>query len=70
MHRIKEAISLLVMNDGPMPAEWRDHKLNGKLADCMECHVKGDLLFLYKLQTKPYCEAVIFSNIMTHSEAF
>ena len=70
MHRIKEAISLLIMNDGPMPAEWRDHKLNGKYSEFRECHVKGDLLLVYYMRNKPYCEVVVCSRIGTHSELF
>lgn len=70
MHLIKEAISLLVMNDGPLSAEWKDHKLNGTLEGMRECHVKGDLLLFYKLEQKSYCEVVIFSGVTTHSEAF
>ena len=70
MHLIKEAILLLMMNDEPMPAEWRDHKLNGAFEGMRERHVKGDLLLFYKLEQKSYCEAVIFSSITTHSEAF
>lgn len=70
MHLIKEAISLLVINDGPMPAEWRDHKLNGELEGFRECHVKGDLLLIYQIHKNSYCEVVVFYNIKTHSEAF
>ena len=70
MHIIKEVISLLLMNDGALPAEWRDHKLNGTLGDMRECHVKGDLLLFYKLVKKSFYEVAIFTNIKTHSEAF
>ena len=30
MQRLKEAMMLLIANDGPLPAEWRDHELEGK----------------------------------------
>ncbi|MBQ7543534.1 MAG: type II toxin-antitoxin system YafQ family toxin [Synergistaceae bacterium] len=70
MHLIKEAISLLMMNDGPLPAEWRDHKLTGKFEGFRECHVKGDLLLIYQIHKKSYCEVVVCYNIKTHSEAF
>ena len=29
MHRLKEAMLLLIANDGPLPAEYRDHELTG-----------------------------------------
>lgn len=70
MNRIKEVISLLVMNNGPLPPEWRDHKLNGPFDGMRECHVKGDLLLVYQIGKKSYCEVVVFLNIGTHSDIF
>ena len=70
MNRIKEAISLLVKNDGSLPAEWRDHELKGPFKGMRECHVKGDLLLVYQIGKKSYCEVVVFLNIGTHSEIF
>lgn len=70
MTRIKEAVSLLVKNEGPLPAEWRDHELKGQFEGIRECHVKGDLLLVYQTKKKSYCEVVAFLNIGTHSEIF
>ena len=70
MHIVKEAISLLVMNDTPLPAEWRDHELKGQLVGMRECHVKGDLLLVYQIREKSYCEVVAFVDVNTHSEIF
>lgn len=49
MSRIKEAMSILALNEGSMPPEWKDHQLEGKFKDYRECHVKGDLLLVYKI---------------------
>ena len=68
MHLIKEAISLLMMNDGSLPFEWRDHKLNGKFKNLIECHIKGDLLLVYQIGKKSYCELLVCYRIGTHSE--
>ena len=70
MNRIKEAVSLLVKNDGSLPAEWRDHELKGPFEGMRECHVKDDLLVVYQIGKKSYCEVVVFLNIGTHSEIF
>ena len=70
MHLIKEAISLLMMNDGPLPAEWKDHKLTGDWEGFRECHVKGDLLLVYQIREKSYCEVVVCAKIGTHSGLF
>ncbi len=70
MNRIKEVISLLVKNDGSLPAEWRDHELKGKWENFRECHAKGDLLVVYQIRKKSYCEVAVFYRAGTHSEIF
>jgi len=42
MQQLKEAMLLLIANDGAMPAEWRDHALTGDWSDHRECHIGGD----------------------------
>jgi mRNA interferase YafQ len=68
MNRFKEPMSLLVANDGPLPAEWLDHELDGEWADHRELHAKGDLLLIYRLEEND--ELVIFVRAGTHSELF
>jgi len=48
MNRLKEAMMLLVANDGPLGAEWLDHDLQGDWADHRECHIGGDFLLIYR----------------------
>ncbi len=66
MQRLKAVMALLISNDGPLPAEWLDHGLEGDWADHRECHAKGDLLLIYKLQA----DKVTFVRAGTHSELF
>ncbi len=66
MQRLKEAMLLLIANDGPLPPEWLDHELQGEWSDHRECHAKGDLLLIYKLEA----DSVIFVRAGTHSELF
>lgn len=66
MLRLEEAMLLLIANDGPLAAEWLDHELDGKWADHRECHAKGDLLLIYRLQL----DSVVFVRADTHSELF
>ena len=35
-------------NDVPLEARYRDHALGGNWADYRECHLKPDLLLIYK----------------------
>lgn len=66
MRRLKDAMMLLIANEGPLPAEWLDHELEGEWADHRECHAKGDLLLIYKLNA----DNLIFVRAGTHSELF
>ena len=66
MQRLKDVMMLLIANTGPLPAEWKDHELEGAWADHRECHAKGDLLLIYRLQA----DSVIFVRAGTHSELF
>ena len=66
MRRLKDAMMMLIANEGPLPAEWLDHELEGEWADHRECHVKGDLLLIYRLNA----DSVIFIRAGTHSELF
>ncbi len=45
---LKEAMMLLIANDVPLPAEWKDHQLHETARDLRECHIKGDLLLIYR----------------------
>ena len=64
MLRLKEVMLLLIANEGQLPAEWLDHELAGEWADNRECHAKGDLLLIYRLQA----DSVIFVRAGTHSD--
>lgn len=66
MRRLKEAMLLIIGNDGPLGAEWSDHPLNGDWSDHRELHVGGDFLLIYRLGK----ESVVFVRTGTHAELF
>ena len=66
MKRLKEAMLLLIANDGPLGPEWLDHPLKGDLSDHRECHIGGDFLLIFKTDG----DTVIFVRAGTHSELF
>ena len=41
LNRLKEAMLLLIANNGPLEPEWRDHSLDGDWVGYRECHVGG-----------------------------
>jgi len=64
--RLKEAMMLLIANDAPLGPEWLDHQLKGAWADHRECHIGGDFLLIYQIQTN----AINFVRSGTHAELF
>jgi len=69
MRRLKEAMLLVIANDGPLGAEWLDHPLKGEWADHRECHIGGDFLLIYQL-TGGANERVFFVRAGPHAELF
>lgn len=45
---VKEVIFLLAQNE-KLDEKYKDHKLTGNFKDLKECHVKPDLLLIYKI---------------------
>ena len=70
MAQLKEVMMLLVANDGPLPAEWSDHALQGPWADHRECHVGGDFLLNYHIEGTGDGATVTFVRAGTHTELF
>ncbi len=70
MNRLKEAMTLLIGNDGPLLPEWLDHALMGDWAGHRECHVGGDFLLIYTLDDSGKSGLVVFVRSGTHSELF
>jgi mRNA interferase YafQ len=67
MHRLKEAMLLLIADDAPMPPEYLDHGLSGDWEGFRECHVGGDFLLIYDLRNDG---SVIFVRAGTHADLF
>jgi mRNA interferase YafQ len=66
MHRLKEAIMLLIASDAPLSPEWLDHPLKGDWVDHRECHIGGDFLLIYQLEGN----AINFVRAGTHADLF
>ncbi len=70
MHRLKQAMMLLVANNGPLGPEWLDHPLKGGWEGHRECHIGGDFLLAYKIDSGGLSGTVVFVRAGTHSELF
>ena len=57
----------VLMTDGTLPESNRDHALTGDWIGYRECHLKPDLLLIYK---KPDDETLRLARLGSHSELF
>ncbi|WP_100693929.1 type II toxin-antitoxin system YafQ family toxin [Bartonella sp. 1-1C] len=57
-------IKLLAENE-PLKVQWRDHALTGQWQNCRDCHIKPDLVLIYR---KPDDEILELLRLGSHSE--
>lgn len=48
-----------------LPSEYKDHKLKGELSHYRECHIRGNLLLVYRIQKERLL--LVLVDIGTHS---
>lgn len=70
MNRLKDAMILLIANDGPLGPEWLDHPLKGDWQGHRECHVGGDFLLAYRIEDSGPSGLVVFVRAGTHVDLF
>jgi mRNA interferase YafQ len=51
-----------------LPIEYQDHALHGKYMGCRECHVRGDILLVYRIEKNIL--VLVLVNIGTHAQLF
>lgn len=57
----------VLLADRALPTEFRDHALTGEYRDCRECHLRPDLLLIYRRVDGDHLELV---RMGSHSELF
>jgi len=70
LNRLKQAMLLLVANEGALAKEWLDHPLTGDWSGYRECHIGGDFLLIYRLHAEGATEGIVFSRCGTHAQLF
>jgi mRNA interferase YafQ len=65
--RLLQAILALLVNDMPLRENYRDHALVGNWNEYRECHLKPDLLLVYKTEEP---EILKIARLDSHSEIF
>jgi mRNA interferase YafQ len=61
------AVLTLLLNDQRLPARYRDHPLRGEWADHRDCHIRPDLILIYR---KPDADRLELVRLGSHSELF
>jgi mRNA interferase YafQ len=61
---LKEAIDLLAA-DKPLPQRYVDHQLVGEWKDYRDCHIRPDLILIYR---KPDTDTLELVRLGSHSE--
>ena len=62
-----KAVLIALVTDQPLDAKHRDHDLGGDWTGYRECHVKPDLLLIYR---KPDADTIRLVRLGSHSELF
>ena len=57
----------LLLSDKVLPEHNRDHALSGDWMGYRECHIKPDLLLIYR---KPDADTLRLARLGSHSELF
>jgi mRNA interferase YafQ len=65
MSKIKKIIEDLI-NEKPLAAKHKNHKLKGDFVGYWECHIEPDWLLVYKKDDKH----IYFARTGTHSDLF
>ena len=60
-------VFVALATDQPLDARYRDHDLSGDWAGYRECHIKPDVLLIYK---KPDLKILRLARLGSHSDLF
>jgi len=67
LQELLQSVLERLANDEALAASFQDHSLSGDWKDHRECHLKPDLLLIYK---KPDTEILRLVRLGSHSELF
>jgi mRNA interferase YafQ len=62
-----KTVFMALATDQPIDARYRDHDLSGDWAGYRECHIKPDLLLIYR---KSDADTLGLARLGSHSELF
>jgi mRNA interferase YafQ len=65
--KLKEVMRL-IQNEQPLPEHCQPHPLQGNWKDCIDCHVQGDWVLIYEIDST--AKTVTFHRTGTHADLF
>ncbi len=65
LNELLTVVVTLLVTDTPMPERLFDHALTGNWADHRDCHIKPDLILIYR---RPDPETIQLVRLGSHSE--
>jgi mRNA interferase YafQ len=66
---LAQMLALLTV-DEPLPPSSRDHQLAGEWKDCRDCHLRPDLVLIYRKANLEGVETLQLLRLGSHSEIF
>jgi mRNA interferase YafQ len=67
MSKLKEVMEF-IQNEQPLPEHCQPHPLQGKWKDSIDCHIQGDWVLIYEIDSK--AKTVTFHRTGTHADLF
>jgi mRNA interferase YafQ len=67
LESLVSAVVTLLLTDDVLPRIYRDHALAGDWSGYRECHLKPDLLMIYR---KPDADTLRLARLGSHSQLF
>ena len=55
-----------LFNQKSLPERYKDHALQGNWQGFRDCHIKNDLILIYKIEA----DTLYFARLNSHSEVF
>ena len=63
-----EATITMLIDGQVLPANYFDHQLQGDFKEYRECHIRDDLLLMYRKDEK--AQIIVLSDIGSHTQLF
>ena len=62
-----DRVIIMLASNTPLPAKYRDHALHGGLEGKRECHIRPDLLLMYRYEGD---DVLVLERLGSHAELF